>query len=364
MRHPNLSQRRRRQSDAVIIARWLWMAALLFLLDLPSSVALRRPFLQSSKKPLVGCSVLSVIGDCGSYRSGVGTTRISRSSCLETSAFGIRGGASSSTEEEEEGEIDDDEEPLDDLEDVFDEFELGDEADEDDFSEQPMVDRAIDAYHKTPPLTKGYLTASATTTGLGWAIDRSQLPRILLLDWKQTLTKGQFWRPLTTFLNFGPLGLGYFLTVHFVWTYMSTLERLHHRKPYEFWIMISFGMMSMVFGYPILKLNARFLGHNLSTFLVYMWSRYHEGLQVKMFEVHTTRAELLPWYFLLQVRERDVREVTFGMLPCGGVEDARQLTQHSCFHFLLLSLVDISAGRGTARIGLFGNCVRTHLLLL
>ena len=69
--------------------------------------------------------------------------------------------------------------------------------------------------------------------------------------------------------------------------------------------MISFGMMSMVFGYPILKLNARFLGHNLSTFLVYMWSRYHEGLQVKMFEVHTTRAEMLPWYFLLQVRARE-----------------------------------------------------------
>ena len=304
MRHPNLSlqQRRRprRQDDAVIIARWLWLAALLFFVDLPSSVALRRPFLQTLTKPL----------GCGSHRGGVGTStasaaaRISLYSCVESSTLGIRGGASSSTEEEEIDD-EDDEEPLDDLEDVFDEFELGDEADEDDFSEQSMVDRAIDAYHKTPPLTKGYLTASAIITGLGWAMNRNQFPEILLLDWKQTLTKGQFWRPLTTFLNFGPLGLGYFLTVHFVWTYMSTLERLHHRKPYEFWIMISFGMMSMVFGYPILKLNARFLGHNLSTFLVYMWSRYHEGLQVKMFEVHTTRAEMLPWYFLLQVSETE-----------------------------------------------------------
>jgi Derlin-2/3 len=233
------------------------------------------------------------------------TTRLSPYACHESNiaqyipainleVLKVRGGS-------DDLEDDDDDAELDDVEDVFDEFELGDEADEDDFAENSFLDRAIDAYHKTPPLTKGYLTASAIITGLGWAMNRNQFPEIFLLDWKQTLTKGQIWRPITTFFNFGPLGLGYLLTVHFVWTYMSTLERLHHRKPYEFWIMISFGMMSMVFGYPILKLNARFLGHNLSTFLVYMWSRYHEGMQVKMFEVHTTRAEMLPWYFLLQV---------------------------------------------------------------
>ena len=64
--------------------------------------------------------------------------------------------------------------------------------------------------------------------------------------------------------------------------------------------MIFFGMLSMVGGYPILKLSPRFLGHNLSTFLVYIWSRYHEGLEVNMFELFNTRAELLPWFFLAQ----------------------------------------------------------------
>lgn len=245
--------------------------------------------------PLTGLRSITSTGT-----SIVSTSRIS--SCLRDAsttivpvALKLRGGSDLDDE--------DDEDPsLDDLEDVFDEFEIGDEADEDDFAENSFLDRAIDAYHKTPPLTKGYLTSSAIITGLGWALNHNKFPEIFLLDWKKTLTKGQIWRPLTTFFNFGPLGIGYFLTLQFVWTYMSTLERLHHRKPYEFWIMISFGMMSMVFGYPILKLNARFLGHNLSTFLVYMWSRYHEGMQVKMFEIHTTRAELLPWFFLLQVR--------------------------------------------------------------
>ena len=198
-------------------------------------------------------------------------------------------------------EVEDESEGFDDEEGVFDDFEMGDDGD-DEFAEETMVDRFLEAYRKTPPLTKSYLTASFIVTTFGYMFNRNQFPDVFLLDWKKTLTRGQLWRPFTTFFNFGPIGLSYLLTVQFVWTYMSTLERLHHRKPYDFWIMIGFGMMSMVFGYPILKLNARFLGHNLSTFLVYMWSRYHEGMEVKLFDLYSTRAELLPWFFLAQVR--------------------------------------------------------------
>ena len=56
----------------------------------------------------------------------------------------------------------------------------------------------------------------------------------------------------------------------------------------------------MVVGYSILGLSPRFLGHNLSTFFVYVWSRYHEGLEVNMMELFNTRAETLPWFFLAQ----------------------------------------------------------------
>ena len=62
-----------------------------------------------------------------------------------------------------------------------------------------------------------------------------------------------------------------------------------------------FGAECMVAGYSMMGLSPRFLGHNLSTFLVYVWSRYHEGLEVNMFELFNTRAELLPWFFLAQV---------------------------------------------------------------
>merc|ERR1712003_468585 len=81
---------------------------------------------------------------------------------------------------------------------------------------------------------------------------------------------------------------------------MATLERLNHNEPYEFWWMMIFGGSSMMFGYALLKIPPKFLGHNLSTFFVYVWSRYHEGLQVSMFELFETRAEMLPWFFLAQ----------------------------------------------------------------
>ena len=209
-----------------------------------------------------------------------------------------RGGASvldDDDEEDEESDFDADE----------DEFVFDDDLDdmgmaESDFAEDSILDRFKDAWVKTPPLTKGYLTASLTATLYGYLFNKNEFPKILTLEWKPVLQRLQIWRVFTSFLNFGPFGLGYAMTAQFVWTYMATLERLNHSRPYDFWIMILFGMLSMVIGYPLMKLSPRFLGHNLSTFLVYIWSRYHEGLEVNMFELFNTRAELLPWFFLAQ----------------------------------------------------------------
>lgn len=205
--------------------------------------------------------------------------------------------------EEDESSFDDDDDDV-----TFD-F-AADEDDalaEADFAEDNYVDRAVAAWKKTPPLTKSYLTASAAATLYGYAFCDNDFPKVLLLDWNKVLTRLQIWRPFTSFLNFGPFGLGFLMTAQFVWAYMSTLERLNYSRPYDFWIMVVFGMLAMVVGYPIFNklipgfnLSPRFLGHNLSTFLVYIWSRYHEGIEVNMFELFTTRAELLPWFFLAQ----------------------------------------------------------------
>lgn len=172
--------------------------------------------------------------------------------------------------------------------------------DSDDFAEQSTLSRAWGAFIESPPLTKIYLTCAFSASLLGYVQHNNVFPSYFLLNWKSTLSKFQFWRPFTAFLNFGPMGLGWLMTAHFVWTYMSTLERLNHATPYEFWYMIFFGCTSMVLGYTCLKIPPRFLGHNLSTFLVYVWSRYHEGLEVNMFEMFNTRAEMLPWFFLAQ----------------------------------------------------------------
>jgi Derlin-2/3 len=239
------------------------------------------------------------------------TTATTRSGLLT-----VRGGARFRGDDEEEDDDDSDEGAYDDEDDggVVGAFGLDGDDDGDDeygddfgdagsaegdFAEASTLDRALEAWKKTPPVTKGYLGASFGATLVGYLFHQNQFPPALLLDWNKVLT-GQVWRLFTSFLNFGPLGLGYLMTAHFVWTYMATLERLNHNRPYDFWIMIAFGQLSMVVGYPLLNLSPGFLGHNLSTFLVYIWSRYHEGIQVSMFDLFNARAEMLPWFFLGQ----------------------------------------------------------------
>jgi len=169
---------------------------------------------------------------------------------------------------------DDESDDFDDDDFDFDDFdELGMEA-TDDFGEDNTLTNLAEAYRKTPPLTKAYLTASFGAAALGYATNRDDFPSLLQLNWPAVFTKLQIWRPFTAFLNFGPMGLGYLMTAHFVWTYMSTLERLNHARPYDFWLMMLFGSVTMVAGYAGLGLSPRFFGHNLSTFLVYVWSRY------------------------------------------------------------------------------------------
>ena len=84
------------------------------------------------------------------------------------------------------------------------------------------------------------------------------------------------------------------LTIHFVWTYMGTLEKLSHTEPWEFLVMMAFGAGSLLLGVGLGGMNSRFLGHNLSCFLVYIWARTYEGQEVAVMEFFTIRAELLP----------------------------------------------------------------------
>ena len=264
-----------------------------------SSLAQRATFLRSSRRRPPHC-IRGVSSSASSSSSS--SSSLAPSSLPSSRIVLIRGGALS-----EDSDVDDDDDGESDFSDFdFDDgdFDFDASVAEDDFGDENTLTQLMEAYRKTPPLTKAYLTASFGAAILGYVANGNDFPSILQLEWKPILTRMQVWRPLTAFLNFGPMGLGYLMTAHFVWTYMSTLERLNHGKPYDFWLMMFFGMASMVVGYSMMGLSPRFLGHNLSTFLVYVWSRYHEGLEVNMFELFNTRAELLPWFFLAQVSRR------------------------------------------------------------
>ena len=276
-----------------------------------------------ARRPSFILQISLLHNDCGSFPASNSMTPCDllsvRTASLMTSRalLKVRGGDDSSEEIDDNEEYDDDteEEDFDDSssdyseeedddeddDDTFDRLDL--DGDDDDFKEENTFDRLVEAFHTTPPLTKAYLTSSFVATFLGAIFTNNEFPPILALDWKKVLNRFQIWRPFTAFLNLGSFGLlSYPMTIHFVHQYMSSLERASHNKPYDFWIMILFGMTSMLVGYPIMKLNARFLGHNISTFLTYIWSRMYEGVDVGVFDFIHIKAEVLPWFMLAQVR--------------------------------------------------------------
>ena len=81
---------------------------------------------------------------------------------------------------------------------------------------------------------------------------------------------------------------------------MAQLEKLSYNKPEEFFVMMTFGAVSLIGCYSILGLSTKFLGHNLSTFMVYIWARLFEGTEVNVMDLFFLKAEILPWFFCLQ----------------------------------------------------------------
>lgn len=73
-------------------------------------------------------------------------------------------------------------------------------------------------------------------------LNNNQWPDVLMLDWEPTIYKLQLWRLITPFFYLGPVGLNFFLTAQFMWTYMSQLERLHYREPHTFVMLLAFGV--------------------------------------------------------------------------------------------------------------------------
>jgi len=180
------------------------------------------------------------------------------------------------------------------------EEEDADENGPQDGAQNQMLASVGDLWGKTPPMTQIFVGSSLALTLASFVLNKNVWPDLFNLEWVAVVTKLQFWRPFTSFLFFGPLGLNYLLTIHFVWTYMAQLEKLNYKKPEEFFVMMLFGAVTLLAGYTLTGLSPKFLGHNLSTFLVYVWARIFEGTDVNVMDLFFLKAELLPWFFSAQ----------------------------------------------------------------
>ena len=153
---------------------------------------------------------------------------------------------------------------------------------------------------KTPPVTQVYIGSSLFLSLATFILNKNIWPEYLNLDWRKVFMRFEIWRPFTAFMFFGPLGMNYLLTIHFVWTYMSQLEKLNFKAPEDFLVLIIFGAVTLIPLYSFLGLSTKFLGHNLSTYLVYIWARLFEGTDVNVMDLFLLRAEVLPWFFCAQ----------------------------------------------------------------
>jgi Derlin-2/3 len=50
----------------------------------------------------------------------------------------------------------------------------------------------------------------------------------------------------------------------------------------------------------VLGLPMGMLGHNLGSFLLYLWSKYFEGMDVNFMDILILKSEFLPYFFCLQ----------------------------------------------------------------
>lgn len=171
----------------------------------------------------------------------------------------------------------------------------------------PILNKAKEIWRKTPPITQAYLGGSILITALSFVLNQNKWPDFLHFSWPSILS-GQFWRLISAFLYLGQLDLFFPLTMQFVWQHMSQLEKLNCTKPEDFCVMLAFGAASLIGLYSALGISTRFLGHNLATYLVYIWSRVFEGTDVSFMDLFTLKSEMLPWFFCAQtlLLEREV----------------------------------------------------------
>ena len=137
----------------------------------------------------------------------------------------------------------------------------------------------VEPWLATPPVTQSFIGLSFLLTTIAAIFNNNEWPEEFQFDIQKIINEFQIWRPFTSFLYLGSMGINYLLTLQFLWTYMSQLEKLMIKAPAEYLIMLLFGSTSLLGTYLYFDLPSQFLGHNLAAYLVYIWSKIFEGME-------------------------------------------------------------------------------------
>lgn len=106
----------------------------------------------------------------------------------------------------------------------------------------------------------------------------------------------QYWRLLTTFLYFGPFSLDLLFHVYFLQRYARLLEESSGRSPAKFSWLLLYATVSLLLMSPLVSMP--FLGHPLSSTLVYIWSRRNPDTRLSFLGLLVFTAPYLPWVLM------------------------------------------------------------------
>ncbi|KAI1320095.1 hypothetical protein EDD11_002067 [Mortierella claussenii] len=150
-------------------------------------------------------------------------------------------------------------------------------------------------YYDVPLVTRLYATGAALVA-LGVQTGFTN-PFQLYFDYELVLYKHQFWRPITTFLYFGPLGLDFVFHMFFLVRYSRMLEEgSFYGRTMDYAWMLFLSAFSLLCLSPFVSMP--FLGSPLAFTLVYIWSRRNPSIPLNFLGLFVFTAPYLPWVLL------------------------------------------------------------------
>ena len=157
-------------------------------------------------------------------------------------------------------------------------------------------------FFEIPPVSRTLLSAAFATTTACYLDIVS--PLSLYYNYDLILSKGQFWRLISSFLYFGTFSIDFLFHLYFIIRYSKLLEEGTFRNRMADYIFMLIFCAVIILACAILFdafAKIKFLGHALAFTMVYVWGRAPENVNIRMalFGLFQFNAPYLPWSLLL-----------------------------------------------------------------